>query len=140
MKTWHLIRIASILALLYFGGHTAGYPWTPVHGARESAIIESMKTAIQVAGNTRSYWDFYVGFGLAISVYLLLQAVLLWQLAALARRDPPGARSMVASLLAAFAVNAWIAWAFFFPVPAILAIAVAACLAAALAVSHKASA
>jgi hypothetical protein len=29
-------------------------------------------------GFSRTYWDFYYGFGLVISGYLLVQAVMLW--------------------------------------------------------------
>ena len=59
------------------------------------------------------------GFGLIISAFLLVQAVVLWQLQI---------RPIVASFLVAFVVNAILAWMFFFAVPAVMAVAIAACL------------
>src|SRR5690242_5436793 len=75
------LRIASIVAFVYWIGHTAGAPWTPARGAAEAAAIDALRSLhFVVQGFSRSYWDFYVGFGVAISVFLLVQAVLLWQL------------------------------------------------------------
>jgi len=36
-------------------------------------------------GATRTYWDFYFGFGVLIGVFLLIQAVALWQIGSLAK-------------------------------------------------------
>jgi hypothetical protein len=86
MKPWLWLRIAAVATLLYCGGHTLGAPWTPVTGAQEMAVIEAMRSVrFDVMGNSRTYWDFYVGFGAVISGYLAVQAVVLWQLGTLAR-------------------------------------------------------
>ena len=120
MKPSILLRIASIITLLYFAGHTAGMPWTPAAGPGELPVIEAMKThRFETEGFARTYWDFYFGFGLIISAFLLVQAVVLWQLQI---------RPIVASFLVAFVVNAILAWMFFFAVPAVMAVAIAACL------------
>ena len=37
-------------------------------------------THFYIMGSSRTYWDFYVGFGLFVSVFLLLAVVLAWQL------------------------------------------------------------
>jgi len=120
MKPSILLRIASIITLLYFAGHTAGMPWTPAAGPGELPVIEAMKThRFETEGFARTYWDFYFGFGLIISAFLLVQAVVLWQLQI---------RPIVASFLVAFVVNAILAWMFFFAVPAVMAAAIAICL------------
>ena len=130
MKTPLLLRIAAVLTLLYFAGHTAGMPWTPVNGLKEKALFYAMRSdTFAVSGSTRSYWDFYYGFGVAISVYLLAQAVVLWQLASVARRDPMAARPMIATFFVAFIGNAIIAWRWFFFMPALFAVAIAVVLA-----------
>ena len=132
MKTPILLRIAATLTLLYFAGHTAGAPWTPVNGVPEKAVLYAMRgDTFPVMGATRSYWDFYYGFGVAISVYLLAQAVVLWQLAAIARKDPLAVRPMIATFFVAFVANAFIAWRWFFFMPAVFAFAIAAVLAVA---------
>ncbi len=129
MKPSILLRIASIITLLYFAGHTAGMPWTPAAGPGELPVIGAMKThRFQTEGFARTYWDFYVGFGVIISAFLLVQAVVLWQLGSLARTGAVQIRPVVATFLVAFVVNAILAWMFFFAVPAVMAAAIAICL------------
>jgi hypothetical protein len=126
MKPSILLRIASIITLLYFAGHTAGMPWTPAAGPGELPVIEAMKThRFQTEGFARTYWDFYVEFGVIISAFLLVQAVVLWQLGSLARTGAAQIRPVVATFLVAFVVNAILAWMFFFAVPAVMAAAIA---------------
>src|SRR5438105_2808568 len=97
------LRIASIIAFVYWIGHTAGAPWTPARGAAETAALDALRSLhFAVQGFSRSYWDFYVGFGIAISAFLLVQAVLLWQLAALAKIDAERLRPMIGLLFAGF--------------------------------------
>ena len=129
MKPSTLLRIASIVTLLYFAGHTAGMPWTPAAGPGELPVIEAMKThRFETGGFARTYWDFYFGFGVITSGFLLVQAVVLWQLGSLARTDAAQIRPIVASFLVLFVVNAILAWMFFFAVPAVMAAAIAICL------------
>ena len=105
-------------------------PWTPATGPEETAVIDAMKSVrFDVMGNSRTYWDFYFGFGVAISGYLAVQAVVLWQLGTLATYDADRIRPMIAAFGLGFLVNAIIVWAFFFVVPLILAIVITVCLA-----------
>ncbi len=68
-------------------------------------------------GFSRTYWDFYYGFGLVISGYLLVQAVVLWQLASRAKADSVRVRPIIASFFVSFLVNAILVWKYFFTVP-----------------------
>ena len=129
MRPTILLRVASVLTLLYAAGHTSGIPWTPVLGAGEMAVVEAMKSQhFEVVGATRTFWDFYYGFGVAITGYLLVQAVVLWQLAALAKSQAVSLRPIIASLGLGFLVNAVILWKFFFAIPLVLAVAITAVL------------
>ncbi len=120
-----LLRIASVLTLLYCAGHASGMPWTPVQGAGEVAVLEAMKSQrFEIAGVTRTYWDFYYGFGVAIIGYLLVQAVVLWQLGGLAKTEAVSVRPIIASLCVGFLVNAVIVWRFFFAIPLVMAAAI----------------
>ena len=97
MKTSTLLRIASVVTFLYFAGHTAGMPWTPGEGPAELAVIEAMKSnRFAAMGSSRTYWDFYFGFGVIISVLQLVQAVVLWQLGTLAKTDAARLRPIIA--------------------------------------------
>jgi len=130
MKPAVLLRIASIITLLYFAGHTAAIPWTPGVGSSELPVIEAMKThPFDMGGFTRTYWDFYFGFGLMNSIYIAFQAVVLWLLGGLAKRDAGKLRPIIAAFFVSFALNAVLIWKYFFTVPLVLAIAIAICLA-----------
>ena len=114
MKPQLLLRIAAVLTLIHAVLHTVGgLLGEPSHGPEERAVIAAMKASVfDFMGSPRTYWDFYFGFGLFLSVGLVLQAVLLWQLAALAKSDPAKARPFMISLFLAFvaAILALVAW------------------------------
>ena len=141
MKSSTFLRIASVITFLYFAGHTASIPWTPAVGPGEAPVLEAMKAhSFDVLGSNRTYWDFYFGFGVIISAYLMVQAVVLWQLGSLAKREPAQVRAIVASFLVAFIVNAFLSWKYFFAIPLINAILISVCLALALVFSGRSKA
>jgi len=130
MKTSNLLRIAAIITLVFFAGHTSGYPWTPDAGPAGLAVIDAMKGhSFDVVGSTRTYWDFYVGFGLAISLFQLMQAVVLWQLAGIARTDAASVRPMIAAFSIAYFINTLLAVKFFFVIPLVTSLVIALVLA-----------
>ena len=68
-----LYRIGAALIVLLDFGHSSGYPWSdPAWGVDLHAIQSSH---FNVLGSSRTYWYFYVGFGLSVSVLLLLPAI-----------------------------------------------------------------
>jgi hypothetical protein len=128
MKAPILLRIAAIISALTAAGHTLGgrQSWSP---AGETDVLRAMKTvSYHAQGVDRTYWDFYAGFGFTISVYLVLQAVLLWQLATVARDEPLRVRPLVASFFLATIASGWVAWKFIFAVPVVFSAILAACL------------
>lgn len=126
MKTSTLLKIAAIIMFLYFVGHTAGAPWTPGEASADMAVVEAMKSDhFPVIGVSRSYWDFYFGFGLIISVMQLVQAVILWQLGTLAKTDAARLRPIVAVLCASLVINAILSWMYFFIIPTVMAVLIA---------------
>ena len=121
MHRWTWLRIAAILTAVYAAAHTAGMPWTPFTGTHEQPVIDAMQSVRFAAfGASRSYWDFYQGFGVAISALLFVQAVLLWQCAAIAKAGAADIGPLIAAQFVGFLLNA------------ILATAIAVCLACAL--------
>jgi len=141
MKSSTFLRIASVITFLYFAGHTAGIPWTPAVGPGETPVIEAMKAhSFNVVGSQRTYWDLYFGFGIIISGYLLVQAVVLWQVGSLAKTEPSRVRAIVVSFLVAFVVNAFLSWKYFFVIPLVTATLISVCLALALVFSSRSKA
>lgn len=117
MTTTLLLRIAAVVSLLFTVGHTMGgrKQWSPMGG---NAVLDAMTTfRFDVMGVNRSYLDFYMGFGWSITVYGLMQAVLLWQLASLARTDAARVRPMIAVFALATLANGLLSWRMFFAIP-----------------------
>ena len=136
MNTTLLLRIASVIALLFAVGHTSGHPWTPSEELAPAAVVRAMKgVGFDAMGSNRTYWDFYVGFGLSISVYMFAQAAFLWLLAALARTQAAAVRPFVVVLLVSCAVNGYVAWMHIFLLPVVLSAVMVVCLALALVAS-----
>jgi hypothetical protein len=77
-----------------------------------------------------------MGFGYTLSVSQVMLAILLWQLATLARTDARRLRPLIAVIALATAVSGVIAWRFIFPMPGLLSLALVASLAAAYAVAR----
>ena len=125
-----LLRISAILSFLYFLGHSAGMPWTPSPGGEGEAVVGGMKSfSFDVAGSVRTYWDFYQGFGLTVSVFMLLESVLLWLLAGLARTEHARVRPFVLAFLVANVAQLALVVRFFFLPPLVLSVANTLCLA-----------
>jgi len=130
MKTTYLLRIAAVITLVFFAGHSSGYPWTPDAGPAELAVIEAMKGhSFDVVGSSRTFWDFYIGFGLAISLFQLLQAIVLWQLARISRVNAAGVRPIIAVFCIAYFINALLALKFLFVIPVVTSLVIALILA-----------
>jgi hypothetical protein len=119
MRPAILLKVAAGLAVIHAALHTfGGLLAAPSHGAAEIAVLDSMRSAsFDFMGSQRSYWDFYMGFGLFLTVGLLVQGALLWQLAALAGSDPQRARPFMATLIFGFVAAAVLSWRFFFIAP-----------------------
>ena len=129
MTTTLALRIASAISLLFTIGHSAGglQKWSP---NADNPVLRAMTDVhFDMMGMSRSYLDLYLGLGWSVSVAMLLQTVLLWQLASLAGTEPARVRPMIAAFLVASLASGVIAWLLIFPVPvifcAILSIALA---------------
>src|SRR5690242_4234374 len=90
MKPKLFLRIASVLTFIHCALHTIGGVFgLPRHDAEELTVVDAMKShRFDVAGSMRSYWDFFFGYGLFVTLALLVEAILLWQVATHARAHP----------------------------------------------------
>ena len=125
------LRIASMISLMFTLGHTAGglRKWSPMG---DNEVLRAMAAVrFETMGANRSYLDFYMGFGWSIAVAMIMQTVLLWQMASLARTNPASVRPMIAVIALATVASGVIAWRFIFPVPALFSTALVIALAAA---------
>lgn len=124
--TW--LRISSIISFLFAAGHSLGgtADWSPIG---ETDILRTMRAFhFDVQGATRSYMDFYRGFGWQLSVWLVLQAVLLWQLSRHASDHPQVVRPLVVTFAVASAVSTVLSWMYIFAVPTMFSGVLTVCL------------
>ena len=121
-----LYRIAAVLILLFDLGHSAGYPWSDPKWGVDTGAMRS--THFQILGFSRTYWDFYVGFGLEISVFLLLAAVLAWQLGGLPKQTPAPLLLTAWALAVCFAALTALSWKYFFTIPIVFSALITICL------------
>jgi len=116
------LRIAAVIMALFAAGHTMGgrKAWSPVG---ETLVLEQMRTfQFDAMGTSRTYFDFYLGFGFVISVLQFMQAVLLWQVGGLAREDARRVRPLIATFLVAAIASTLVTWRYIFLVPTIFSI------------------
>ena len=122
MKATLVYRIAAVVLILFALGHTLGFRKVDPHWGIDS-IVASMQTVhFQAQGASRTYWDFYVGFGLFVSVLQVFAALVCWQFG---RLDPLTQRKMGLlswGLAACFAANTYLCWRYFFIVPLVFSI------------------
>jgi hypothetical protein len=123
LKPVILLRIAAVLMFIHLAGHTMGMLQGPSHGAAESAVIDAMKSRhFDVMGSSRSYWDFFLGFGYDASLNMLMQTVLLWLLANMAKTDPVRTRPFTALLTLTWIGSVALDVRYFFAAPLVFAI------------------
>ena len=128
-------RIAAVLLLLFEAGHTSGFPWSDPRWGVDLGSMRS--THFQIMGFSRTYWDFYVGFGLFVSAFFLLAAVLAWQLGRLPPESLALMRGTAWTFALCFAAVTVLSWRYFFTLPIVFSIAVTFCLTAAAWLSPK---
>ena len=137
MKAPILYRISSVLLLLFAAGHTSGFPWSDSKWGVDLGSMQS--THFYIMGFSRTYWDFYVGFGLFVSVFLILAAVLAWQLGGLPPESLPLMRGTGWAFALCFVAITVLSWKYFFIVPIVFSMVTTLCLTAAAWLSGKTS-
>jgi hypothetical protein len=123
-----LYRITSVLLVLFAVGHTLNFRRIDPGWGVDSFISALKSTHFAVQGMDRTYWDFYMGFGLFVSVFLLFAAILVWQLGSLPRETLSTMWILNWSLAACFVGVTILSWTYFFAVPVVFSAVIALCL------------
>ncbi len=128
MKPTTLYRIASVLLLIFAAGHTYGFLKFKPSSPEGVAVWNAMSNVhFQVGGASYNYANFYTGFGLFATLYLLFASYLAWYLCGLAAKNPQaiGSLGWVFFLLQLASIG--VSGMYFLPPPVILSALVAAC-------------
>ncbi len=129
MKPVIFLRIASVLTLIHALMHTVGGVFGRPSPGTIAMVVATMKAnTFPVFGVTRSFWDFYFGMGLGISISLTAEAVVLWMLASLAKTDSARLRPILCMFLLEYLAIAVNSYFNFFYGPVIAEILIALCL------------
>src|SRR5665213_872210 len=132
MKTVIYIRIAAALTFVHAVLHTIGGVFGTINPGPEAVAVAAMKSnQFAAVGSMRTFWDFYIGLGLAATLSLTLEAIVLWMLASLARSHASQLRPILIVFALSYLVFAMISYRYFFFGPVIAEILIALCLVAA---------
>ena len=124
------LRVAAILTFIHAALHTVGGVFGKTPPGPASLVLQTMKaTPIHVLGVTRTFWEFYHGMGLGVSISLTAESIVIWQLASLAKTMAPQLRPVLATFLVAYLGLAINSYFYFFAGPVIAEILIAACFA-----------
>ncbi|HKX00155.1 MAG TPA: hypothetical protein VJN43_20615 [Bryobacteraceae bacterium] len=128
MKPSWLYRIASIVLLLFAAGHTMGFRQIDPKWGVDS-LVHSMQTVhFNFNGTERTYWDFYVGFGLFVTVLMVFASIVAWQFGSLPAETLASMRLSAWGFAVCFAVVAYLSWRYFFALPVGFSIVIFLCL------------
>ena len=79
------------------------------------SLVQSMKSIhFNVNGPERTYWDFFFGFGLFVTVLMLLASIVAWQFGRLPSATLAAMHVSAWGFAVSFAVISWLSWRYFF--------------------------
>jgi hypothetical protein len=123
------LRVASVLTFIHALLHTIGGVFgKPAPGPQQAAVAAMKANQFLLTGHTRSYWDFYMGLGLGVSIFLTAEAIVFWQLGSLAKVDSFRLRPIFVVFAVGYLVFALDSWRYFFMGPVIVEVLIALCL------------
>ena len=129
MKAAIYLRAAAVLTFVHGVLHTIGGVFGGIPpGPQQIAVMAMKSNVFQIMGVTRTYWDFFLGFGLFVSVNLFVQAVLFWQLGTIAKKNALEIRPIIALFAIGYLGFAFLSWRYFFSAPMTVELLIAGCL------------
>jgi hypothetical protein len=128
MKASLFYRVAAVVLLLFAAGHTVGFRQSDPQWGVDGLLGAMRSIHFDIQGFSRTYWDFFVGFGLFVTVFLLFAAVLAWQLGGLPAETLARMRGIAWMFAVCFAAVTVLSWRYFFIVPLVLSIVITVCL------------
>jgi hypothetical protein len=137
LKPSILYRTASVLLLIFAALHTFGFRQVDPKWGVDSLISSMRSIHFDIMGSSRTYWDFFVGFGLFFSVFLVFMAVLAWQLSALSGQTLALMRGTTWALVICLAAVTIMCLRYSFIIPSVFSILILLCLTAAAWLSAK---
>jgi hypothetical protein len=130
MRADTLFKTCAVIFVLFAIGHTLGFLRFKPTTSEGLAVKTAMDAVTFPFGNvTRSYGDFYRGFGLFVTAYLLFSALLAWKLPSILAASPDTYQVLAGAFLAVQIACAALSWMYFALPPAVLSSAIVLCFA-----------
>src|SRR5580658_10467942 len=96
------------------------------------SLVQSMQSVhFNANGSDRTYWDFFVGFGLFVTALMVFASLIAWQFSNLRGEILSQMRIGAWGLVVCFGVVAYLSWRYFFLVPLVFSVSILLCLTAA---------
>jgi hypothetical protein len=139
MRPWIWLRGLAVLLAFNALGHTLGTAAPKVtRGPDEAALLVAMQAfRFPVMGFERTYWDFYRGFALVITVQLLLMMAIAWQTSTISKQNRRLALPVTITLQLGCIGLLILSWMFFFSAPIAFSTAEVVCSTVAIALLVK---
>lgn len=113
------LRIAAVVVIVQAALHTVGGVFgKPVSAVAAKTVVVMRANHFPVMGLDRTYWDFYLGFGLSITIFLLMEGIVFALLGNMAAQSV-NVRPLAAVFCAGYVAQMVLAYRFFFPPPLI---------------------
>ena len=125
-KFFNAYRIASCLLVFYTIGHTLGAVIdTPKFGAEADSVADLMKSVhVQTQGFDCTWYGFYRGFGIFVSLFFALSAVMTWIVGGMSTVKRRTVLPLMWALFASYATSVIVTLSYFFLVPALFSSAI----------------
>ena len=123
-----LYRVAAVLLALFGLAHQFGFRQIDPRWGVDSALGTLKATQFEVQGMTRTYWDFFSGFGFFVTVLLFFAAILAFQLGGLSNETLRSIGLVRWSFALTFVVITALTWRYFFMAPLVFSGLIALCL------------
>jgi len=128
MKAYIWFRALAVVLGFFTLGHTVGTRRAITSDPREALVLTAMRGfRAPVMGFQRTYFEFYRGFSITISILLVILMIVAWQVGALSRRDPRAALPFAVTLLLACIGQTVVIFIYFFTAPMILSVLTVIC-------------
>jgi hypothetical protein len=125
MRASLLYKVSAVLLVLFALGHSIGFRHVDPRWNADGVVGGMHSVSFDVQGFRRSYWDFFAGFGLFVSVFLVFAAILAWQLGSMSREALAAIPVVRWSFAICFVAIAALTWRYFFIAPDVLSTLVA---------------
>jgi hypothetical protein len=137
LKASTFYRIAAVLLMLFAVGHTLGFRQSDPKWGVDTLLASMRSIHFDAQGFNRTYWDFFVGAGFFVGVFLLFAAILAWQLGRLPAETLALMRGTAWAFAFCFAAVTVLSWRYLFIVPIVFSFVITVCLIAAAWLSAK---